>query len=46
MNPKHQELYQRLEAFPLNESGATFPFSKKLAKENNWSLHSALQFVA
>ncbi len=34
---KNNELWQRLEAFELNDSEADFCFSTRLAQENGWS---------
>ena len=31
------ELWQKIEAFVLDDPYSNFPFSKKLEKENNWS---------
>lgn len=31
-------LWQRIENFSLDEAGVDFPFSRKLAKENNWDI--------
>jgi hypothetical protein len=45
MNPANQlnqlqkELYQRLQAFSLDETDVVFPFSKRLAMENRWTLN-------
>ena len=38
MNLKQTQLYQRLQAFSLDDPDAKFPFSKRLARENRWSL--------
>src|SRR5437868_4896557 len=37
MNAKHVELLRRLEQFQLDSPEASFPFSARLARENNWS---------
>ncbi len=37
MNTEHAELLQRLNHFNLDAPDATFPFSSRLAKENQWS---------
>lgn len=36
MNETELSLWQKIEAFPLDEPGAGFPFSRKLARENGW----------
>ena len=38
MNTKQAELLQRLEKFSPDSADAAFPFSSRLAKENQWSL--------
>ncbi|WP_293075008.1 hypothetical protein [Moorena sp. SIO3H5] len=38
MNLQQTQLYQRLQAFSLDDPDAKFPFSKRLARENQWSL--------
>ena len=35
--PSQQELWEKIQHFNPDEPASTFPFSKKLAKENNWS---------
>lgn len=35
---KDESLWNRIQGFSLDASDAVFPFSKKLAKEENWSL--------
>lgn len=35
---RNENLWQRIESFSLDAENATFPFSKKLAKEENWSM--------
>lgn len=35
---KNENLWQRIQGFSLDAENAAFPFSKKLAKEENWSL--------
>ena len=37
MNPQQLEIYQRIQSFPLDEADSNFPFSQKLARENDWS---------
>jgi hypothetical protein len=34
MNEQHQELYQQIQDYSLDQPEDPFPFSKKLAKEN------------
>jgi len=34
---ENKTLWKKIESFQLDEPNANFPFSKKLAKENNWS---------
>ena len=35
---RNESLWERLQKFSLDNANATFPFSKKLAQEENWSL--------
>ncbi len=37
MNVEQAELYQRIQAFSLDEPDANFPFGKRLARDNGWS---------
>ena len=37
MTTEQQSLWSRIEAFTLDEPGAAFPFSERLAKENRWT---------
>jgi hypothetical protein len=37
MNSAETDLYRRICEFELNEPGASFPFSHKLAREYNWT---------
>ena len=37
MNAEHHELLERLKNFNLDSSASAFPFSNRLAKENQWS---------
>ncbi|WP_293099961.1 TIGR04222 domain-containing membrane protein [Moorena sp. SIO3I6] len=39
MNLQQTQLYQRLQAFSLDDPDAKFPFSKRLARENRWSFN-------
>lgn len=34
---RNENLWQRIQGFSMDANGASFPFSKKLAKEENWS---------
>jgi len=43
---QHEILWKKIQAFPLDEPQASFPFSKKLAKENGWTQSFALQAMA
>ena len=45
MQPEHAALWQKLEAFDIDEADATFPFSRKLAKNNNWPYSFALKAI-
>jgi uncharacterized protein (TIGR04222 family) len=38
MKPQHADLYARIQTFALDDPDAPFPFSRKLAKENGWTL--------
>ena len=38
MNSQQIELYQRIQAFSLDDPDAELSFSQRLAKDNNWSL--------
>jgi len=35
--PSQQELWEKIQNFQIDDPASTFPFSKKLAKEINWS---------
>jgi hypothetical protein len=37
MNPMEVDLYRRICEFELDEPGASFPFSHKLAREHQWT---------
>lgn len=37
MNVQQAELYQRIQAFSLDDSDAHLSFSKRLARDNAWS---------
>src|SRR5580765_8560766 len=46
MNAKHVDLWERIEQFQLDSAEATFPFSARLAVENNWTRNYTLRVVA
>ncbi len=46
MNLQQQELYQRLQTFSLDEPNARYPFSKRLARENGWTVEYTQQAIA
>ncbi len=46
MNTKQAELLQRLEKFSPDSADAAFPFSSRLAKENQWSLAYTNRVIA
>jgi hypothetical protein len=46
MKQEQAEFYQRLLAFSLDETDAVFPFSKRLAVENRWSVEYAQRVIA
>jgi len=37
MNEEQRALYERVQAFEIDQPGASFPYSRRLAKENGWS---------
>src|ERR1700743_1808484 len=45
MNTKHVELLRKLEQFQLDSPEASFPFSARLARENDWSPAYARQVI-
>jgi len=45
MTTSQAELWTRIAAFPLDEPGSSFPYSRKLARENNWSPAHALRVI-
>lgn len=45
MNEAQTRLWQQLDAFPLDEPGSSFPYSRKLARENDWSPAYALRVM-
>jgi hypothetical protein len=46
MNPEHTELLHRLNNFSFDAPDAVFPFSSRLAKENQWSPTYARRVIA
>ncbi|CCQ60341.1 DUF2207 domain-containing protein [Crocosphaera watsonii] len=45
MSPENSQLYQRIQAFALEQSDEPLSFSKRLAKENQWSLSYANRVI-
>ncbi|MEM8808111.1 MAG: hypothetical protein AAGF01_18985 [Cyanobacteria bacterium P01_G01_bin.38] len=45
MDAQQAELYERLQAFSLDQPDAQLSFSKRLARENSWSLGYAQQAI-
>ncbi|HIK32831.1 MAG TPA: hypothetical protein IGS17_12940 [Oscillatoriales cyanobacterium M59_W2019_021] len=46
MDIQQAQLYQRIRAFSLDEPGAAYPFSQKLARENGWSADYTQRAIA
>ena len=46
MNPEHEQLLQRIEAFSLDDPASAFTFTERLAKENHWEPAYAQRVVA
>lgn len=46
MNLQQMELYQRIQDFALDEPTATYPFSQRLARENQWSAEYTQRAIA
>ncbi|WP_413166968.1 glycine-rich domain-containing protein [Capilliphycus salinus ALCB114379] len=46
MNLQQQELYQRLQGFSLDEPNAKLSFSKRLARDNGWTVEYTQQAIA
>lgn len=38
INSQQAELYQRIQAFPLDTADARLPFSQRLARDNGWTI--------
>lgn len=45
MTTTQQELWQRLEAFELDDVTSSFTFSDRLARENSWSIEYCLRAI-
>jgi hypothetical protein len=45
MNPSETDLYRRICEFDLDEPGASFPFSHKLAREYQWKRSYTLRAI-
>ena len=45
MNTEHIELYKRIQAFSLDKQDAQLSFSKRLARDNCWSVQYATQAI-
>ncbi len=46
MNSQQAELYQRIQAFNLDDLGDDLSFSKRLARENGWSAKYSQEAIA
>jgi hypothetical protein len=45
-NRREQDLlWQKIAAFPIDDPGASFPFSRRLARERNWDYDFGLQAI-
>jgi uncharacterized protein (TIGR04222 family) len=45
MNSQNMDLHQRIQAFSLDQPGAQLSFSKRLARDNGWSLAYAQRVI-
>lgn len=45
MNAEQVALYERIQAFSLDQADAQLPFSQRLARDNGWSLEYAQQVI-
>jgi uncharacterized protein (TIGR04222 family) len=45
MTEEQQKLWEKIEAFPLDQSGVALSFSSRLARENGWSAARAQQVM-
>ena len=43
--PLHIQLWKNIQSFEFDEPSSTFPFSKKLQQENNWSINFTNQAI-
>jgi len=46
MTTENSALWARLEAFDIDVSGASLPFSARLARDNNWPVEFASRVAA
>ncbi|OOQ57450.1 glycine-rich domain-containing protein [Mucilaginibacter pedocola] len=46
MTKEEKELWQKIDAFALDEPGVSFSFSQRLAKENGWSCNYTNRVIA
>lgn len=45
MTPDQQQLWQKIKDFDLNVSSASFSFTDRLVRENDWPLGFALRVI-
>jgi hypothetical protein len=45
INEQHQKLYQQIQNYSLDQPEDLFSFTKRLARENDWSLDYAQQAI-
>ncbi|MEO1295024.1 MAG: hypothetical protein AAFW75_04335 [Cyanobacteria bacterium J06636_16] len=45
MNSEQGELYEKIQTFTIDRPDVEFPFSQRLARDNNWSLDYAEQAI-
>ncbi|MBD2088343.1 hypothetical protein H6F67_00435 [Microcoleus sp. FACHB-1515] len=45
MSPQQLELYDRIQAFEIDQPNVLLPFSQRLARENHWSWNYAQQVI-
>lgn len=46
MNEDHQQLWERLEDFEIDDPESDYTFSMRLARENNWNISYALDVIS
>lgn len=46
MKDEQRELWDKIEAFAIDDPGASLPFSARLARENGWTLRHAHRVIA